>query len=127
MTRATNAHRIDQDIQKISDYDPSTAGQVRAAEWGCKAWALELHRVFDQLMSMFNESEQEVLRNAQQAWIVFRDMEFKLLETIYAKMEGTMYRPMQVFARMNIIKARALQLEHRLEELGVEIHKGKRR
>ncbi len=119
---ATKVHPIDQTIETMADANPSTAGQVQAADFGCKAWDAQLNKVYHQVLGVLSGHEQEVLRAAQRAWIEFRDAEFKLIETIYGKLEGTMYIPMQVYARMNITKSRALQLEHSLEELGIEIH-----
>jgi hypothetical protein len=43
------------------------------------------------------------------------DLEFKLVERVYEKLEGTMYIPMHVDHRMQIVKKRALELQDYLD------------
>lgn len=55
------------------------------------------------------------MTSVQLEWIKYRDLDFKLIDTIYDTMQGTMYIPMRIDARMEVIKKRALQLKGYLE------------
>lgn len=55
------------------------------------------------------------LRSAQLEWIKYRDLDFKLIDSIYDGMQGTMYIPMRVEARLEVIKKRALELKGYLD------------
>jgi uncharacterized protein YecT (DUF1311 family) len=62
-------------------------------------------------MNKLKPEEQKTLREAQKTWIKHRDDEFKLLDAIYAKKDGTMYLPMRGFDRIKIISDRVNELE----------------
>jgi uncharacterized protein YecT (DUF1311 family) len=107
-------HPIDAQIDRMMDKDPSTAGMVQAAAWGYEAWDKELNRVYQELMKVLPADAKTALKASQVQWLAFRDREFKALELIYAKFDGTMYRPMQVFDRLKIVKNRAFELIDRV-------------
>lgn len=48
-------------------------------------------------------------------WIKYRDLEFKSIDSVYDTMEGTMYIPMRIATRLEVIKKRALELKDRLD------------
>jgi len=48
---------------------------------------------------------------AELEWIKYRDLDFKLIDSIYDTTQGTMYIPMRIDAHMEVIKKRALQLK----------------
>jgi uncharacterized protein YecT (DUF1311 family) len=60
-------------------------------------------------------AQKEALRLAQLEWIKYRDLDFKLIDSIYDSMQGTMYIPMRIDARMEVIKKRALELKGYLD------------
>ncbi len=47
----------------------------------------------------------------QLEWIKYRDLDFKLIDSIYDTMQGTMYIPMRIDAHMEVVKKRALELK----------------
>ena len=55
--------------------------------------------------------QKAALLAAQRKWIEYRDLEFKFQSALYATMEGTMYQPMAVNDRMEVVKKRALDLK----------------
>jgi uncharacterized protein YecT (DUF1311 family) len=59
--------------------------------------------------------QKESLRLAQLEWIKQRDLEFKFIDSIYDTLEGTMYIPMRIAAHMEVIRKRALALNHYLD------------
>jgi hypothetical protein len=48
---------------------------------------------------------------AQWEWIKYRDLDFKSIDSIYDTMDGTMYIPMRIDARMEVVRERALELK----------------
>ena len=61
-------------------------------------------------MDLLDDNAKDKLKEAERKWIEYRDLEFKNIESIYLKKEGTMYLPMLAIDKMNVIKTRALQL-----------------
>jgi uncharacterized protein YecT (DUF1311 family) len=59
--------------------------------------------------------QKEALRLAQLEWIQYRDQDFKLIDSLYDTLQGTMYIPMRIDARMEVVRKRALQLKGFLE------------
>jgi len=80
-------------------------------------WDKELNRLYTELMKKVSPDAKATLKEAQVQWLKFRDSEFKLLDAIYAKLDGTMYIPMHIDSRMEVVKRRALELQSHLELL----------
>ncbi len=110
-------HPIEVAMGAAMEKDPSTAGMLRAIGAAQKSWDALLNRHYAKLRELLGETDSEALKSAQRAWIVFRDSEWKALEVIYGKMEGTMYRPLHAYAVMDLVKTRALALGRRVEML----------
>ena len=110
-------HPIDKSLRACEEKNPSTAGQVECIGAAQGAWDKELNRVYGELGRRLSAPARQQLRAAQRAWISHRDAEFKLIEGVYAELEGTMYVPMQAHSRMRVVKARALELADHLSLL----------
>ncbi len=108
--------RIDQDLDACLDKNPSTAGMIECQDRAYAAWDKALNLEYKSLMQTLAAAQQQALRDSQLRWIAFRDAEFKALEAIYGRKEGTLYLPMHVAARAEIVKSRVRQLDayHRL-------------
>ena len=59
-------------------------------------------------MSKLKPANKQSLKMAQLSWIAFRDNEFKWIDSIYDTLEGSMYIPMRVDEKMQLVKQRAL-------------------
>lgn len=103
-------HKIDKTLSACADKNPSTAGTVECIDKAYKAWDAELNLNYNNLMRRLDAPSKQSLKSAQQEWIKYRDSEFKLIESVFATMEGTMYVPMQANMRMEVVKKRALEL-----------------
>lgn len=79
------------------------------------AWDQELNKSYGKLMRTLKPSQKEALRLAQVEWLKYRDLDFKLIDSIYDPMQGTMYIPMRIDARMEVVKKRALELKSYLD------------
>ena len=55
------------------------------------------------------------VENEQKAWEQERDARFKEIADQYNKMRGTMYVPLRIKLRMEVLRARALKLEEQLK------------
>jgi uncharacterized protein YecT (DUF1311 family) len=108
-------HPIDKALEACIDKNGSTAGMVECTDKAYVAWDKELNKNYGELLRALKSSQKEVLRVAQLEWIKYRDLDFKLIDTLYDTMQGTMYIPMRIDARMEVIKKRALQLRGFLE------------
>lgn len=110
-------HPIDLEISALLERDPSTAGQIRAFEHGIELWDAELNRAYKELFAKLGEERRKELKEAQRAWLTFRDAEFRRTDRLYGGKEGSMFLPMGVAARMELVKARALELAQSIEIL----------
>jgi uncharacterized protein YecT (DUF1311 family) len=108
-------HPIDKALEACIDKNGSTAGMVECTDKAYAAWDKELNKNYLELMRSLKAGQKEVLRSAQLEWIKYRALDFKLIDSIYDTMQGTMYIPMRVDARMEVVRKRALQLKGFLE------------
>jgi uncharacterized protein YecT (DUF1311 family) len=110
-------HRIDKALDVCIDKDGSTAGMVECIGKAYTQWDAELNKVYNELMQQLDATGKASLKAAQLQWLKFRDAEFKLIDTVYSNLEGTMYVPMHADSRMQIVKNRALELQSYLSIL----------
>lgn len=107
---AQNENPIDSELTACMDKDPSTHGVLKCIDNAFKQWDDELNNYYQKLMDLLDDEAKTKLKEAERKWIEYRDSEFKNIESIYSKKEGTMYLPMLALDKMNVIKRRALQL-----------------
>jgi uncharacterized protein YecT (DUF1311 family) len=110
-----NQHPIDKSLEACIDKNPSTAGMVECTDKAYLAWDKELNKNYGELMRTLKPGQKESLRAAQLEWIKYRDLNFKLIDSVYDTMQGTMYIPMRIEARVEMIKRRALELRGYLD------------
>ena len=104
-------HPIDKALEACIDKNGSTAGMVQCTDKAYAAWDKELNKNYGELMRTRKPAQKEALRLAQLEWIKYRDLDFKLIDSLYDTMQGTMYIPMRIDARMEVVKKRALELK----------------
>ena len=108
-------HPIDKTLEACIDKNGSTAGMVQCTDKAYLAWDKELNRNYGELMRALKPVQKEALRLAQLEWIRYRDLDFKAIDSIYDTMQGTMYIPMRISARVEVVKKRALELKDYLD------------
>lgn len=108
-------HPIDKALDACIEKNGSTAGMVECTDKAYLAWDKELNKNYGALMRALKPAQKEVLKAAQLEWIKGRDADFKLIDSIYDTLQGTMYIPMRIDARMELVKKRTLQLKGYLE------------
>jgi len=108
-------HPIDKALDACIDKNGSTAGMVECTDKAYAAWDKELNKNYGELMRALNSKQKEALRLSQLEWIRHRDLEFKFLDSMFDTFQGTMYIPMRIGARLDVIKQRAVELKQNLE------------
>ena len=114
----TRKHPIDAALDICTEKEPHTAGMVRCTDIAYKKWDQELNKNYQTLMRELKPADKQLLKSAQLSWIAYRDNEFKLIDSIYDKIQGTMYIPMRTDEKMQIVKQRALALASHIDMLG---------
>lgn len=108
-------HPIDKALDACIDLNGSTAGMVECTDKAYAAWDKELNKNYGELMRTIKPKQKEALRLSQLEWIKHRDLEFRFIDSMFDTFQGTMYIPMRVGARLEIIKQRALALKSHLD------------
>jgi len=116
----TNVHPIDKALDVCTEKDPSTAGMVHCTDIAYKKWDAELNKNYLALMGKLKPEEKATLKAAQLAWVRYRDAEFKIIDSVYGMLQGTMYIPMRVARRVEIVRERASSLATYLELINEE-------
>ena len=104
-------HPIDKALEACIDKNGSTAGMVECTDKAYAAWDKELNKNYGELMRALKPAQKEALRLTQLEWIKYRDVNFKFIDSVYDTMDGTMYIPMRIDSRMEVVKKRALELK----------------
>jgi uncharacterized protein YecT (DUF1311 family) len=104
-------HPIDVYLDSCMERNQSTMGMTKCTDDAFKMWDDELNKYYKILMKTLDDESAKTLKSAEIQWIEFKEKEFTNIDIIYSKMDGTMYIPMHSYAKLEIIKARALQLK----------------
>ena len=104
-------HPIDVYLDSCMEKNPSTMGMTKCTDEAAKMWDEELNKYYKILMNVLDDESAKALKSAEVQWIAFKEKEFANIDLMYSKMDGTMYIPMHSYAKLDIIKARALQLK----------------
>ncbi len=110
-----NDNPIDRKLQQCLDTHVSTGAQSACSDDAYQAWDTELNTVYKDLMSKLPKEQKHMLLEEQRQWLKFRDQELKFIDQIYGAKHGSMYAPMEAYAKQELVKQRALQMHHRLE------------
>ena len=104
-------HPINKALEACIEKNGSTAGMVECTDKAYAAWDKELNKNYGALMSALKPKQKEALRIAQLNWIRYRDLQFKFIDSVFDTLDGTMYIPMRISSRMQVIRKRALELK----------------
>ncbi|MBL7978118.1 MAG: DUF1311 domain-containing protein [Bacteroidetes Order II. Incertae sedis bacterium] len=109
-------HPIDIKLNTCLEKNPSTAGMIQCLDEAYRAWDGLLNTSYNGLLATLKPAQQTKLRNLQRQWIAFRDAEFAFINDFYPT-QGTMWVPVRMSERVDVVKSRALQLSSYLESL----------
>ncbi len=108
-------HPLDVKVEKAAEDAGSTAATAEAYRKGLELWDKEMNRVYQELKKTLPEKSFATLKAAQVQWLAYRDAQVAFINSCYDQYDGTMYIPMRASAVMEVTRARALELLHRLE------------
>ena len=106
----TRQHPIDTALDTCLEKYQTTGGMADCFSSAHKKWDQELNKNYQTLMSNLKPAGKRLLKSAQLSWIAYRDNELKLIDSMYDEMQGTMYIPARIHAKMLVVKQRALDL-----------------
>jgi len=115
-----NTNKIDKILDSCIAKDNSTAGMTNCIHESYELWDAELNTLYNQLKELLNQDQKKDLKQAQSEWIKYRDAEFKLIDSIYSSLQGTMFTPMRAGDRVEIVKKRTLELESYIELMKIK-------
>lgn len=111
----------DIDIDKYEEAccakNSTTAGMLQCTINANIMWNKELNKYYNLLMHKLSPTEKQDLKSAQLAWLNFRDKEYKNIDNVYNKIQGSMYINISAGSKRNIVKQRAWQLKDYYEDI----------
>lgn len=110
-----NINMIEKNISDCLDRNITTIGMIDCMHKAAIMWDDELNRVYGLLRSKLKPEAQKALKTSQLAWIKYRDLEFENIDNIYSNFQGTMYSPMRIDHRNQLIKQRVTELQSYLD------------
>ena len=113
-------HPTDSWLKGCMETDPSTQGTNACLGQALVRWDSEMNRAYQELNGRLDAERRSTLREAQRAWVVFRDRELAWLGDFYGRLEGSMYGSMLAADRVEVTRKRALELDSLLGVLEQE-------
>lgn len=102
---------IDTWYAKAMEKDYSTAGMRDTANQARTLWDKDMNATYGRLMARLNDRQQASLRDAQRAWLKYRDAEGAALGSIVPVQDGTIWQLSATTQAMELVRQRALQLK----------------
>lgn len=103
-------HPLDKELRQCKDENPANLGVRDCIAKFLEKWDSELNRLYKELRNTPSETLKSSLKSSQLAWISFRDKEYAYIEAQFDGMEGSMYPNIILARKMNIVRARAMEL-----------------
>lgn len=123
LTRRPPEHPIDVRLSRCLEDTSnfSTTGMRQCAWAAMDEWDAEMNQTYAALMQALSPDVQNTLRQAQRAWLDFRDKQFALNNQVFLnEMQGTMYHVITSGNNMELVKQRAEELRTMLALLREE-------
>ncbi|MDR6512619.1 uncharacterized protein YecT (DUF1311 family) [Novosphingobium capsulatum] len=110
------ADKTDTELRRCLDgaSNGSTAGQVGCEVAARDAYDKRMGAAYRALLRALPNDAAGKLREAQRAWLRFRDAHIQASNALFATRQGTMYVPMQAADHTAIVRQRAIELEAQL-------------
>jgi len=109
---------IDAELESCLDNEMTTQGMVECYGTAYDAWDAALNEVYAALRATLTPDEAAALRDAQRAWIAFRDAEQAFLGSLQTPDRGTIMRITSNAMLTDVVKARVLALRSLAEGEG---------
>jgi len=115
-TQDVTEHPIDKKLDKCIEKNMTTTGMSNCTYEAEKEWDVEMNKYYKLLMGILSKEEKKLLRQAQKAWLKFREAEFEIIKTIYPT-DATVFSNIRSADAMAIVKDRTLQLKAYYDEI----------
>lgn len=103
---------IETQLDKCLEKNYSTAGQRECTFKAYESYDKELNKYYQLTLKRLPKAQKIQFTAAQKAWLKFRDSEFSLIDGYYYNVkQGTLYSVIAAGEKLNIVKARAKQLQ----------------
>ncbi len=103
-------HQIDRWYNQAMEKSYSTMAMRSTINKAREMWDQEMNACYKRLMARLPKTKREILKNAQRAWVTFRDADGKAIEAIISSQEGTQSQLAGTEASYQRVRDRALQL-----------------
>ena len=109
---AQSTHAIDNllDDCLAKSENQTTAGMNNCVTVASTNWDKELNAIYNKLMLNLDAEGKQNLKNSQIAWLKHRDLEYKLINSVYANKIGTVYSNIRTMNVLTLTKNRTLEL-----------------
>ncbi len=101
---------IERTTKACLDDASTTYSQANCTIEELKNWDDLLNQSYKKLMHNKKDLSKENLRNAQKAWIKFRDLEYKNIESLLEQKQGTIWYLVELSKKTKHTKQRAIEL-----------------
>jgi uncharacterized protein YecT (DUF1311 family) len=105
-----NEHYLDDVYKECCSKKLGDFGALNCAIEVSEEWNKEVIKYYNGLMKALDKNAQNDLKQAQDHWVKYRNLEYKLSSSIHA-IQGTMYSRIQAQRNMRIVRTRALELK----------------
>jgi uncharacterized protein YecT (DUF1311 family) len=100
---------IDDSLDHCLDQHPTASEQTSCVEEALTAWDGTMNAVYQRLIDRL--PGKSALLEAQRAWLVFRDAEYLLIDSIYEGLSSEEYRCIHAYWRLRLTRERTLLLK----------------
>jgi uncharacterized protein YecT (DUF1311 family) len=103
---------IDIELGNCIEKDYRTSGMTDCQYRALGRWESKMNTVLQVAKSKLTANEYKSLQISQQSWVKFKESEYTLIDKVYSNLQGTMYIPLRVSDRTEVVKSRVQWLEH---------------
>lgn len=108
---AAQGNPIDQRLQQCLNKESSTVGMSQCYDAANKAWDQEMNSQYNQIMKKLTGEPKAKLKNAQRAWLAYRDSWLDASKSYFSANQGTM-AVLSVGAQgVDLVRNQALMLQ----------------
>ena len=88
-----------------------TRGEAECLTVALESWERDVTDTYDALKKQVSDTELKSLAAGHKNWSEYRDREFEFINELFLNKRGTMYVPRRISYRIELVKARAVELE----------------
>ncbi|ERK17403.1 hypothetical protein L579_3804 [Pantoea sp. AS-PWVM4] len=102
---------IDQKLQRCLNSESSTVGMSQCYDAANKAWDQEMNNQYNQMMKKLTGAPKAKLKNAQRAWLAYRDSWLDASKSYFSANQGTMAMLSLGAQGVDLVRNQALMLQ----------------